>query len=158
MAGYANRVIKKSFPELAEDGDYIEVIIRNPKTVPLPRLMPPEAEALVGEDGAGVASASTVQKLGAMDGVLAGLVIGWHVYDATSDDEDDQPLLPLPATADSVAKLPSVIKSWMVDEVGKAMSPKQTASPAAGTSSTSSPSPNPSTTEPGPDPSLSRPS
>lgn len=106
MAGYANRLVRLEFPELTEPGDtVIHVIMRNPRTVPGPELMadtPDNAspqEAMVG----GMA-------------ILAKLVKAWHVYDATSLD-DEQPPLPLPATPELVAKLPSEIQNRMAAEL-----------------------------------------
>ncbi|MFE5582562.1 hypothetical protein [Kitasatospora sp. NPDC056531] len=106
MAGYANRVITLNFPELTEPGDEpIRVVMRNPKTVPAQALMADTPNDATPEEAfqAGIA-------------ILAKLVIGWHVYDATSLD-DDQPPLPLPATADLVAKLPMEIQNRMAAEL-----------------------------------------
>lgn len=107
MAGYANRHITLNFPELTEPGDEpIRVIMRNPKTVPTQELMA----------GAPDDSADTEAAFQAGLEVLAKLVIGWHVYDATCTD-DDQPPLPLPATADSIARLPLEIQNRMAAEL-----------------------------------------
>jgi hypothetical protein len=65
--------------------------------------------------------------------LVAKVIIGWHVYDATST-EDDMPMLPIPATVESVGKLPMEILTAIMDEVGKA-TPRQTST--GGTSTTS---------------------
>lgn len=65
--------------------------------------------------------------------LVAKLIIGWHVYDATST-EDDMPLLPLPATVESVGKLPMEILTAVMEQVGKAV---PTPTPADGTTTTS---------------------
>ncbi|NUS29188.1 MAG: hypothetical protein HOV92_33920 [Streptomyces sp.] len=106
MAGYANRVITLQFPELTEAGDdTVHVVIRNPKTMPAQELMADTPDGSTPEQAfqAGLA-------------ILAKLVIGWHVYDATSLD-DDQPPLGLPATPDLVAKLPMEIQNRMAAEL-----------------------------------------
>jgi hypothetical protein len=103
LAGYANRLITLTFPELTEPGDdTIHVVMRNPKTVP--------AQELMGESPDQAADETAQFRAGLQ--VLARLVVGWHVYDATST-ADDQPPLPLPATADLVAKLPMEIQNQM---------------------------------------------
>jgi hypothetical protein len=106
MAGYANRVITLDFPELTEVGaEAVRVVMRNPKTVPSQELMPDVPDNATAEE--------TFQ--GGL-AILARLVVGWHVYDATSLD-DDQPPLPLPATAGLVAKLPMQIQNRMAAEI-----------------------------------------
>ncbi len=99
MPGYHNRTIRLDFPELSEDGDNVHVILKNPKTVPLDELQP--VDISLGPDGQPLEEEARP----AMYKVIAGLVKAWHVYDATSLD-DDQPRLPLPATGDTVACLP----------------------------------------------------
>lgn len=110
MPGYANRTIKLDFPDLAEPGDDIFVIIKNPKTVPLGELTPKGGGSVV--DG----QVDMEKAMPAMNGVIAGLVKAWHVYDATSLD-DDQPVLPLPADADAVARLPHEITNRIIELV-----------------------------------------
>lgn len=106
MAGYANRIITLDFPELTEPGDEpIRVVIRNPKTMPAQELMADTPDDATAE-----------QQFQAGIAILAKLVIGWHVYDASSTD-DDQPPLPLPATPDSVARLPMEIQNRMAAEL-----------------------------------------
>ena len=135
ISGYRNRVITLSFPELAEEGDDIHVVIRNP------RLMPAEELRAM----AGARSDADLQRLAAAQQAIAQtgdagdlvtdedanrgfemvarLIIGWRVYDATSTAED-QPLLPLPATVESVGKLPQEILTRIMEEVGKANPPR----------------------------------
>lgn len=107
MPGYANRLVTLTFPELTEPGDTtINVVMRNPKTVPAQDLMPASADDPSDQQAAFKAGLA----------VLAGLVIGWHVYDAT-DTADDQAPLPLPATPELVAKLPMEIQNRMAAEL-----------------------------------------
>lgn len=65
--------------------------------------------------------------------LVAKLIIDWHIYDATSLEED-MPLLTLPATVESVGKLPMEILTAVMEQVGKA-TPRPT--PTDGTSTTS---------------------
>jgi hypothetical protein len=145
LAGYANRVVTLHFPELAEEGDDIHVVLRNPRLMAADELR--SAGGSGGkEDMARIAAAQAAVAAGGEvpDGLVtdedanrgyalvAKLVIGWHVYDATST-EDDMPLLPLPATVESVGKLPMEILTAIMEQVGKA-APKP--SPADGTSTT----------------------
>lgn len=112
MAGYAKRTIMLDFPELSEEGDKVHVIIRNPKLVPTQDLL--VADVPNGPDG----TPDQLAQLNAALGMLARLVIAWHVYDATSV-EDDQPPLPLPATAERMAKLPLEIQNRITEEIQK---------------------------------------
>lgn len=149
MAGYANRVITLSFPELAEDGDHIEVIIRNPKRVPLGELQAWRKTAVKaglaspepGDGGDDPGEPSDEEAEAGTNAVLARLVIGWHAYDASFFDPEnpdaDQPLLPLPATPELVAKLPLEILTRLADELGKAFQGKQTEPQEAGTTTPS---------------------
>jgi hypothetical protein len=106
MAGYLNRVIPLEFPELGgvdEDGNAIVwVKIRNPRTMPMDHLAP---------DVQGGDQALARQ-------IAANLIRDWHVWDATSD-EDEPPLLGLPATPELVAKLPMEVAARISEEVGK---------------------------------------
>jgi hypothetical protein len=110
MAGYANRKIMLDFPELSEPGDKVHIIIRDPRMMSVNEItpdLPDNAE----NDRAAVTRATF--------DVLARMVVAWHVYDATSLD-DDQPLLDLPATGDTVAKLPLAIQERLAEELRKA--------------------------------------
>lgn len=118
MAGYANRVLTLTFPELSEEGDNVHVVIRNPRTMSSGELTP--RDVAVGPNGQPIDQAEATR---AGHEVLAKMVIGWHVYDAT-DASDDQPLLPLPATPDLVAKLPVEIQNRMAAEWKNISSPE----------------------------------
>lgn len=109
MAGYANRTKMLDFPELSEPDDKVHVIIRNPKTMAIADLNP--GDVPLGPDGKPDERAA--ERAG--HEVLARMVVAWHVYDAT-DQGDNQQLLPMPATAESVAKLPLEIQNRMASE------------------------------------------
>lgn len=121
--GYANRVVTLDFKELSEDWetDPIRVTIRNPRLVPPNDLRP---KGIDSEDEDEVMQASFE--------AIARLIVGWHVYDASAPielDSDgqatgDQPLLPLPATAELVAKLPLEIINRLGEEVQQASNPR----------------------------------
>ena len=109
--GYANRLIIKQFPDLSEDGDPIFVTILNPKTLSLNKLTPDDVP--VDDNGRPI---DPDQAMGATYKVLAGLVHDWHVYDA--DDLSTTPApLPLPATPDTIAKLPLEILNDLLEEL-----------------------------------------
>lgn len=118
MAGYANRTIKLDFPGLSEDGDEVYVAIRNPRIVPPGELRGRDI-ALDG-NGQPVDPGEAEQ---AMYETLAKLVVSWHVYDGT-DLSDDQAPLPLPATAENVAKLPTDIINRVAEEIREAANPR----------------------------------
>ncbi|MEY9937292.1 hypothetical protein [Streptacidiphilus sp. MAP5-3] len=115
MAGYANRTILLDFPELSEDGDKVHVIIRNPKMMPVQDLNPPDFPLQEGET-------ETERDFRQGLVVLARLVVAWHVYDAT-DLNEDQALLPLPATPELVAKLPVEIQTTMGEAIKAVRNP-----------------------------------
>jgi hypothetical protein len=132
--GYANRIITLNFPELSEDQekDPIRVVIRNPRLMPMGELAAKEADGVtIGEDGEPVvsdgdkATAATLSR-------MANMIIGWRCYDASApielDDEGNitspQPLLPLPATADLVGRLPMEIISRLGDVIKEAVNPR----------------------------------
>ena len=141
MAGYKNRVITRHFPDLSEEGDDVHVVMRNPRTVP-----PGELQASAGitdEEAARIAEAgetgdpgSAAENVNRGFVLLSKLIIGWHVYDGTVAG-DDQPLLPLPATPDLVAKLPQDILMDLMDQVSMANPRKRLELQEAGTSRTS---------------------
>lgn len=117
MAGYANRLLTVDFPDLADADDKIYVAIRNPKLVPPGELS--NNDVVIDENGQPVdPDAATA----AMYETIAKLITAWRVYDAT-DMADDQALLPSPATADSVAKLPVEIINRLADEIKQAVNP-----------------------------------
>lgn len=104
----------------------MHVVIRNPKLVPPDELR--SAAGVTAADAQRIAAAGddgtaeetvTEEDVNRGYAMMAKLIIGWHVYDATST-EDDQPLLPLPATAALVAKLPLEIIDRLGEELAKA--------------------------------------
>jgi hypothetical protein len=105
MAGYLHRIIPLEFPDLGGVDEYGKAIvwvrIRNPRTVPLDHLDPEV-------DGQG--------DMAKVYQMAANLIQDWHVWDATSDD-DDPPLLASPPTPELVAKLPSDITARIAKEI-----------------------------------------
>lgn len=128
MAGYAKRFVTLHFPELSEDGDDVHIVLRNPKLMAPSELR--RRDVALGPDGEPEDMNDAMQ---ASYEVMAKLVIGWHVYDATSTD-DEQPLLGLPATGHSVGKLPMEIVTAIGQQLGKVNPPTPTASPEESTS------------------------
>lgn len=120
MAGYVNRTVTLNFPELSEEGDDVHVVIKNPRILPLAELEP--EDVATGADG----QPDPKKAIVAMNAMLANLVKAWHVWDATvtSDADEDQKLLPLPATAASVAKLPWEIQKALMDQVTSVVNPQ----------------------------------
>ena len=108
--GYANTKIRLDFPDLSEDGDEIYVVIRNPRTVPGPKLIPEELP-----DGS-----PRVAYLEASFGIMAGLILEWHVYDG---DSDDGAALALPATVEQLRKLPMEITERIAEQIAQVTSP-----------------------------------
>lgn len=126
MSGYANRVRTITFNDLTPDGEPpIHVVLRNPQLMPPDELSPEDVQ--LDENGRPTDVAAAKR---ANDKVLAKLIIGWRVFDATDvridadGNELDQEPLPLPATPELVAKLPTVIWKALVDEVGNAINPQ----------------------------------
>jgi hypothetical protein len=129
IPGYANRVITLKFEELSEPGDLVHIVMRNPKLLPVDELKPGQ-DIAIGADGqpldTELAEEDTYRR-------LAKMIVGWHVYDATLTDEElealgrgeevDQRRLPLPATADSVRRLPNEIQRALIVEVEKVTNP-----------------------------------
>jgi hypothetical protein len=128
--GYANRVVTISFPDLSDDPeDRIWVCMRNPKLVPIDEMRREE----VALDAGGLpvdsdAAAAAGYRL------LAKLIVGWHVYDATiapvlnaaGEDVSEQRLLPqAPAAPETVAKLPMEILNRLSEEL-KGVNPQPT--------------------------------
>jgi hypothetical protein len=113
MGRYANSTVRLDFPDLSEDDDPIYVVIRNPKTVPADVLMP--ADVPEGPDGKPESSAA----IAASYEVMAKLVVDWHVYDGTA--EDDSPPLPLPATPEHLKTLPFDIVQRIASEMGQVL-------------------------------------
>jgi hypothetical protein len=161
LAGYKNPVITIPFPDL---GDDVRVTIRNPRLIPLSELQSIYASgALSEEDKARLAAAKAAFEAGqevpdgaVTDedaargyGIVARLVIGWRVWDATVpvkvdddgnliEDEDTRPrLLPSPPSVADVAKAPGSILNAVMDELNQVNPQNRTAAREAGTSRTS---------------------
>lgn len=115
MPGYDNRFKRVDFPDL---GSGVYVMMRNPKTMPPSRLRP---EGIALDAQGNPVNEAEAEK--AMYKVLAALVHDWHVYDATSD-ADEQPVLDLPATSDSMEKLPLEIINKLASELANATNPQ----------------------------------
>lgn len=115
MPGYANRFITIQFPQL---GDDLWVTIRNPKTLAPDTLRPADIPVDAAGNPLNPAQAETE-----MYRVLSSLVKDWHVYDATSD-ADDQPVLELPATPDLIRKLPVEIINRIAEELAGGVNPR----------------------------------
>jgi hypothetical protein len=131
MPGYANRIVTINFPELTADGDpLIHVVMRNPRLVPPGEMM--RGEVPLGPDG----TPDTKAAMSASYEILAKLIIGWHVYDATDASEGDQARLTLPATAAAVGKLPMEILNKLAEQLTAVNPQTATASPEAGTTRT----------------------
>jgi hypothetical protein len=114
---YANALVRLEFPDLSEENDLIFVTIRNPKTVSADKLTP--ADVPNGPDG-------QPDQAGVVEGtykVMADLIVDWHVYDATSNDDSDP--LPLPATQAQIHTLPMEIVTRIANEFGKVITPPQ---------------------------------
>jgi hypothetical protein len=123
MPGYANRLVYRDYPNL---GDDIRVIMRNPKLMTTDELSGDNVEI---NPVTGLPVDMQAAKW-SMYGTVAKLIVGWTVFDATAPmvDEDlteiDQPALPMPATAENVAKLPSAILGDLVNVVKEALNPQ----------------------------------
>jgi hypothetical protein len=137
--GYRNPVITRRFDELVEDGDTCHVIIRNPQTMP-----GTEFTALASRGD----TESGEERIKGVCGLIANLIIGWRVWDPTvpvkadletgeliHDEETAPRLLQLPATAETVAKLPQAILMDLMEQVTGVINPPQ--SPAEPTGKTS---------------------
>ena len=116
MSGYANRTVRLDFPEFTAPGEpEVHVVIRNPKIMPQHKLVRRDVTAeqrAVNPEADWLASYE----------LLSRLIISWHVYDTTSDDPE-QPLLGLPATEESVAKLPQRITDAIATKIVEAQNP-----------------------------------
>lgn len=128
MAGYANRNITLEFPGLSEPDDLIWVQIRNPRTVPPTDLIP--REVATNAQGRPI---DREEARAANREIIAGLVRDWHVYDAKSTAVD-QPLLDLPATPESVGKLPIEIIVKINEAMDEAVDPPSPQTPTTTTS------------------------
>lgn len=126
MPGYANRVVRIPFPDLTEKGEpELFITIKNPKTLPPDELM--AGDIAVHPDGTPVDMAAATQRSREL---IAGLVLAWRMYDGKDFQLDaegnpaDQVPLPLPATPELVAKLPTRAIMALNDAISEAVSPK----------------------------------
>ncbi len=124
MAGYVDRVITLEFPQLVDPGDSVWVAIRNPRREPQSVLMP----VPIVLDDAGVPR-SADEAVAALHATIARLVVAWRMYDSEAVEVDDwgrpldQPLLPLPATAQLVGRLPTEVVTAIGAEIKSAVAP-----------------------------------
>lgn len=135
MSGYTNRYVLLPFPEL---GDKVSVLLRNPKLLPPSELTPEDVPT--DAEGKPLDPQAANQ---AMYKVMAGLILNWHVYDATADgtvpdidldaDDLDAQLAELEAadqvrldkvTPENVAKLPMAIINRIGEEIGRVADPQ----------------------------------
>ena len=142
--GYANPVIKLPFDSLSQDPatDPIWVIIRNP------RLMPPEElNSVYGNDSGYDGDGNTTDRekaLATTSRLIVKLVVAARVYDpagaadALSFDpltgevtgDSTQPLLPpTPWAPEIAARLPTEIRTRIMNEFAEAQSPKPGSEP-----------------------------
>jgi len=126
MAGFANRVRTLTFPELTEDGEpVLYVAVRDPRTMPSSLLMPPDIAR--APDGRPLVPEEAEQR---SREILARMVIGWRMYDATDFTVDDdgnpmeQAMLPLPATPELIDKLPMAVTHAMNTLIVEALNPR----------------------------------
>lgn len=130
MPGYRDRVIRLPFPELSEPGDEVWVAITNPRAMTADKLQPSKPVEVV--DGKPVNDADA---MAGMYEIIAGLVIGWHAYDATvtgvtaEGHPVEQPLLPYPALGEhpppeDVRKLPMEILNAISEQIRTATNPQ----------------------------------
>jgi hypothetical protein len=108
--GYANRFVRLEFPEL---GDDVYVEIRNPQLAP-PAML--RGDVSPTPEGYSPDTWHTFV-------VVAKLVKSWQVFDAESD-EDEQPVLELPATPETVAKVPATILRKITGLIEEAINPR----------------------------------
>lgn len=114
MPGYANRLVTRTYPDLSEPDDQVHIVLRNPKTVPIDDLIPDV------NDAGGVIPESEMRQ--ATYEVIARLVVGGHLYDATAVG-DDQPLLDYPLTPKTVAALPMDIINDLAKLISEVTNP-----------------------------------
>lgn len=138
MTGFRNRIVTLQFPDLTDENEpVLHVVLRNPQTVP-PSDLTPDDLAL-GPDGQPLDKALAALR---SREIIARLIIGWRMYDATDFGYDpetglatDQQPLPLPATPELVDRLPMAVIRRINDVVTEAVNPQP--SPDPSTSKTS---------------------
>lgn len=105
------RTIRKDFPDL---GDDVWVEIRNPRMLPLDRTRP---KRMPKTNSDGAVDLDDARGLGYA--LIASLITGWHVWDATVDDEvwlED-------ITSDTVRRVPSPVELWIAEQLTAAGRP-----------------------------------
>lgn len=123
--GYSDRIVTLMFPEMAEPGDTLWVAFRNPMHVPASELRRIRDVPVDGDDQPLDDQAATT----ALVATLAGMIVGWRVYDATVAGLDDdgqaipQPLLPLPVTPELVRRMPAAIVRALSQNIKQALAP-----------------------------------
>ncbi|GAA3032149.1 hypothetical protein FHS39_002596 [Streptomyces olivoverticillatus] len=134
MPGYTNRVILLEFPQL---GDKVSVLLRNPVLLPPGELTPDDVATDADGKPVDTQAANT-----AMYKVMAGLIVAWHVYDASATgvpvaidlDADDltaqlaafetaEQVRLVEITPENVAKLPMAIINRIGEEIGRVADP-----------------------------------
>jgi hypothetical protein len=137
LAGYRDRIIRITFPGLTDDNDKdpVWIIIRNPALMPADELRsyadkisPGAVTAAANGTSDGMSAQLSGSDMDAAYRMFSRLIIAWRVYDATAIPEineageviGEQPLLPSPATPDTIARLPLEIINRLSEELGKA--------------------------------------
>lgn len=127
MAGYLNRFIDLGFPDLAGVDDNGRALcwvkIRNPRLSPAGDFAAAAAKVRI-ENGQPVQTDLAASETFAS---FAKLIIAGHVWDASwtptvgpdgsIDDTEEPPLLPMPPSADDVAKMPMDILNAIGEEL-----------------------------------------
>lgn len=103
MSGYANRIVRREYPEL---GEKVFIEYRNPKTVAADILAPSDSNNLTNRQ--------------VLYQISANLLRNWCVYDGTSDD-DEPPMLEAPATPEMVGRMPFAIVRDLMDDITEAI-------------------------------------
>jgi len=127
VTGFRNRILTLSFPDLTdEDEPILHVVLRNPKTVPPTDLVPDDLPT--GPDGVPLDQALAAQR---SREIIARLIIGWRMYDASDFGYDpetglptDQQPLPLPATPELVDRLPMDVIREINKVISEAVNPQ----------------------------------
>lgn len=104
---------------LPDLGDGIYVTVRNPMLMPPSKLVP-KTDVPLDANGQPVDREAALM---AGAEVMAGLVTDWRVFDPLDDADDPQPL-PLPATPEAMAGLPTTISNAIGALLRKARNPR----------------------------------
>jgi hypothetical protein len=118
--------------------------MRNPRLVPLDEMRGKDAEEITLDANGNPTDTDAATRSGYA--TLARLIVGWHVWDASvmpelnaaGEDVSVPVLLPqAPVTAATVAKLPSVILTRLMEEMAAGINPPRTPASQEGTGSPS---------------------